>query len=98
VQEADQHLAPFRRGFFFEAMGRTYFGMNLKAGGTTSSLAALIAPLRRGFFLSEQTVPIIVGCVAFALWPSDERRMHSRVCDWAKSAGSQVREERDLNG
>jgi hypothetical protein len=48
-----------------------------------------MAPLRRGFFLSEQTAPITVGCVAlwelaaFALWPS---------------AGSRVREEREVNG
>jgi hypothetical protein len=28
-----QDTAPLWRGFFFEAMGRTYFGMNLKAAG-----------------------------------------------------------------
>jgi hypothetical protein len=53
--------------------------MNLKAGGTSSSLAALISPASAGLFLGEQTAPIGAGCVAwwslaaFALGPSDER-------------------------
>jgi hypothetical protein len=51
-----------------------------RQGGSSSSPAALIvAPLRRGFFLGEQTARMIAGCVAlwalaaFALWPRDER-------------------------
>ena len=46
------HLAPFRRGFFFGAIDRTYFGMKLKAAGWYSSgLARLIGPVSAGLFL-----------------------------------------------
>jgi hypothetical protein len=42
VQEADQHLAPLRRGLFLSAIGRTYFRDEIEGVRAVLPLAALL--------------------------------------------------------